>query len=365
MGIRRINLLVLCLMLVSAGAAADRVKDIAVVHGVRSNQLVGYGLVTGLMGTGDTTQARFTVQSLASLLGRMGVRVDPKRLQVRNVAAVLVTADLPPFARAGARIDVLVSSIGNARSLQGGTLVLTPLKAVDGKVYAVAQGPLLVGGFGSSSGGSSQTKNHTTVGRIPQGALVEREVNFSFKGKTTLQLDLMSPDFTTAARIVEAVNKSLGAELAKADDPGTIVLSLPEEKRSNLVGLVAKLENLQVEADNRARVVINERTGTIVMGDDVRVSTVAISHGNLHVEVQEQTLVSQPGAFSKGDTVVSRADQVAIHEERGPIHVIDKGASLGDVVRALNAIGATPRDLIEILQAMRAAGALKAQLEIL
>ncbi len=365
MGIRKSLSLVLSILFFSGLARADRIKDIAVIHGVRSNQLVGYGLVTGLMGTGDTTQARFTVQSLASMLGRMGVRVDPKRLQVRNVAAVLVTADLPPFARAGARIDVVVSSIGNARSLQGGTLVLTPLKAVNGEVYAVAQGPLLVGGFGSSSGGSSQTKNHTTVGRIPQGALVEREVKFSFKDKTSLQLDLVVPDFTTAAHIVEVVNKGLGAEIARADDPGTVTLDLPEDKRKNLVGLVSKVENFQVDAGSRARVVINERTGTVVLGDDVRVSTVAISHGNLHVEVQEQSLASQPGPFSRGDTVVTRADKVKIREEKGPIRVIEKGASLGDLVRALNAIGATPRDLIEILQAMRAAGALKAKLEIL
>lgn len=344
---------------------AERIKDLAVVHGVRSNQLFGYGLVTGLAGTGDTSQARFTVQSLAAMLGRLGVRVDPKSLQVRNVAAVMVTAELPAFARSGSRIDVLVSSIGNARSLQGGTLVLTPLKAVDGQVYAVAQGALLVGGFAASSGGASKSKNHTTVGRLPQGALVEREVNFEFGAAQSLQLDLIYPDFTTASRIVSEVNQVMKAKVAKALDPGTIQLHIPPGRDQDLVSLVAEVENLQVTPDNRARVVINERTGTVVMGDSVRVSTVAISHGSLHVEVKPQTAVSQPGPFSRGGTVTSREDRISVREEKGPIRVLKQEATLGDLVRALNAIGASPRDLIEILQAVRAAGALPAKLEIL
>jgi flagellar P-ring protein precursor FlgI len=355
---------------ISADAArADRIKDISVVHGVRGNQLFGYGLVTGLMGTGDTNQARFTVQSLASMLGRMGVRIDPKRLQVRNVAAVLVTAELPPFVRSGARIDVVISSLGNCRSLKGGTLVLTPLKAVDGKIYAVAQGQLLLGGYsaggsGGGSGGGSSTKNHTTVARIPQGAFVEREVILKIQGDS-LQLDLVTPDFTTAARITSVVNKEMKANVAKAIDPGTIELSVPADSQGDLVSLIARIEHLEVIPDSRARVVINERTGTVVMGDRVRISTVAISHGNLHIEVQPQMVVSQPEPFSSGQTVVSGENQINVEEERGPVRLVEKTATLGDVVKALNAMGATPRDLIEILQAIRAAGALSAKLEIL
>ncbi len=362
---KKVMVAVALVLLATGEAGAERIKDLAVVHGVRSNQLFGYGLVTGLMGTGDSIQSRFTFQSLAALLGRMGVRIDPRSLQVRNVAAVMVTAELPPFARAGSRIDVVVSSIGNARSIQGGTLILTPLKAVDGNVYAVVQGSILVGGFQAESSGASRSKNHTTVGRIPQGALVEREVPFSLAGRETLQLDLLSPDFTTAARIIEAVNQESGAEVASAQDPGTIQLAVPEQQRNNLVGLIARIENLEVSPDTIARVVINERTGTVVLGNKVQVASVAISHGNLHVEVVPNTVVSQPAPFSQGETVVAQQDRVRVQEDDGPIRLVEQSATLGDVVRALNAIGATPRDLIEILQAMRAAGALQAKLEIL
>jgi flagellar P-ring protein precursor FlgI len=352
-------------LFISSLSYAERIKDIAVVHGVRSNQLYGYGLVVGLNGTGDSLQARFTLQSLAAMLGRMGVRVDPTQIQVRNVAAVMVTAELPPFARAGTHIDVVVSSLGNARSLQGGTLVFTPLKGADDNIYAVAQGPLSVGGFEASSGGASVTKNHTTVGRIPQGALVEREVPAPLNGQDVLQLDLLVPDFTTAARMVEVVNKQLAGEVAQALDPSTIRLAVPVERKQKLVSLVAEIEGLEIQTDQRARVVINARTGTVVLGDQVRISTVAISHGNLHLEVKPHLVTSQPGPFSTGKTVVGREDEINVREDKSQVVVIQSGPTLGDVVRALNTIGATPRDLIEILQAIRAAGALPASLEIL
>ncbi|RME20794.1 MAG: flagellar basal body P-ring protein FlgI [Deltaproteobacteria bacterium] len=352
-------------LLLAVQAGAERIKDVASVHGVRSNQLVGYGLVVGLKGTGDSYRSRFTIQSLAAMLGRMGVRVDPRRLQVRNVAAVVVVADLPPFARAGSRIDVVVSSIGDARSLVGGTLVFTPLKGADGNVYAVAQGELVVGGWSERSAGSSFSKNHTTVGRIPQGALVEREVPTRLGSKGYIQLDLNRPDFTTAARIAEQVNKALGAERAKALDPGTVRVELGKGDEQKLVSLVAKIEELEVATSRRARVVVSERTGTVVMGAEVRIHTVAITHGNLHLEVRPQATISQPNPLARGRTTVVRQDEIGVRESVKPLQVIEAGTTLGDVVRALNAVGATPRDLIQILQAIHAAGALPAELQVI
>lgn len=361
----RSSLIIIFALLHCPISHAERIKDIAVVHGVRSNQLYGYGLVVGLNSTGDSIQARFTLQSLAAMLGRMGVRIDPSQIQVRNVAAVMVTAELPPFARAGTHIDVVVSSVGNARSLQGGTLIFTPLKGADDNIYAVAQGPLSVGGFEASSGGSSVTKNHPTVGRIPQGALVEREVQAAVNGQEFRQLDLLTPDFTTAVRMAAAVNKQLGDDVAQAIDPSTIRLSISPERKQKVVGLVAEIEGLEIQPDQRARVVINARTGTVVLGDQVRIATVGISYGNLHLEVKPHLVTSQPGPFSSGKTVVSREDDIKVTEDKNQVVVLQTGPTLGDVVRALNAIGATPRDLIEILQAIRAAGALPASLEIL
>ncbi len=355
----------LLLSTVSPRAQATRIKDLSVVHGVRSNQLFGYGLVLGLKGTGDSSQSRFTMQSLAAMLGRMGVRIDPQRIRARNVAAVMVTADLPPFSRAGSRIDVLVSSIGNARSLQGGTLLFTPLRGADGKVYALAQGPLSLGGFGMQSGSSSVSKNHVTVGRIPQGALVEREIPSALSNTENIQLDLLNPDFTTAKRIIDTINKALGAELASAADPGTIQIAVPEKRRNNLVSLVAELEGLSVTEDIKARVVINERSGTIVMGENVSISTVAISHGSLYLEVHPNMQVSQPGPFSSGETVTAGQDQVVAEEVNRSFALVEQSATLGEVVRTLNSIGATTRDMIEILQAIRAAGALPATLDII
>jgi len=361
----RLALALLAAMLFAAPASAERIKDISNVHGVRSNQLFGYGLVVGLKGTGDTIQSRFTTQSLAAMLGRQGVRIDPREIQVRNVAAVMVTAELPPFARSGARLDVVVSSIGNARSLSGGTLLFTPLKAADGNVYAVAQGPVSVGGFDLQGGGSSLSRNHTTAGRVPQGALVEREVPMNLAGREEILLDLVQPDFTSAARIAEAINAALKAELAEADDPGRVRVRLPEEQRGKLVALVAQIEALEVAPDAVARVVVNERTGTLVMGEAVRIAPVAVSHGSLQLEIRSVPVVSQPEPFSRGTTVTTSAEELSAQEQPGTLRLVERGATLGEVVRALNAIGASPRDLIDILQAIRAAGALPARLEIL
>jgi len=358
-------LLLMLLFFPIALVRAERIKDLAVAHGVRSNQLFGYGLSVGLKGTGDTTQSRFTLQSLSAMLGRMGVRIDPAGLQARNVAAVMVTADLPPFTRSGSRIDVVVSSIGNARSLQGGTLVFTPLRGADGKVYAVAQGPVSVGGFDVASQGATLSKNHTTVGRIPQGALVEQEVSVPLNDLTTLQLDIISPDFTTASRMTDGINKMLGADLATAVDPGTIQIGVPDDRKGKLVALMADIEALEVKPDAVARVVINERTGTVVIGSQVRIATVAIAHGNLHLQVSPRWAISQPNALGRGNTVTGREDDLIAKEDRNGLQVVELGATLGDVVKALNSIGASPRDLIEILQAIRAAGALPASLDIL
>lgn len=351
--------------LLATPAAAERLKDIATVHGVRSNQLVGYGLVTGLSGTGDSYRSRFTLQSLAAMLGRMGVRIDPQRILVRNVAAVMVVAELPPFARSGTRIDVVVSSIGDARSLLGGTLVFTPLKGADGQVYAVAQGEITVGGWQQNSFGSWSRKNHTTTGRIPGGALVEREVPSTLAGAKYIQLDLQQPDFSTAANIVAAINKSLGGQQARALDPGTIQVDVPEAQRQQLVKLVAGLEQLEITTSRRARVVVSERTGTVVMGSEVRLHTVAITHGNLHLEIKPRVGVSQPNPLAAGSTKVTREDVLEGREAVKPLRVVESGTSLGEVVRALNAVGASPRDLIQILQAIHAAGALPAELDVI
>jgi flagellar P-ring protein FlgI len=358
-------LLAMTALSIPGAGRAERIKDLATVQGVRSNQLIGYGLVVGLKGTGDTQQARFTLQSLAAMLGRLGVRIDPRDIQVRNVAAVVVTTELPPFAKTGTRIDLSVSSIGNARSLVGGTLVFTPLKAADGEVYAVGQGPLSVGGFDLSSGGASVSKNHTTVGRIPQGGTVEREVAFSLEGSSELRWNLETPDFTLAARVAEVMNTALATKAARAVDPGTIALAVPAERADQLVQLVAELEVLEVQADSRARVVVNERTGTVILGEKVRISTVALAHGNLQLEVRPERVASQPAPFSRGDTVVVQEDKLEVTEDGAAVRLVEGGATLAELVRALNAIGASPRDLIDILLALRAAGALHASLEIL
>lgn len=350
-----------------AGAQA-RVKDVARVQGIRENSLYGYGLVIGLNGTGDKSRSNpFTPQTIVNMLQRLGISVPVDRLDGKNVAAVMVTAKLPPFARAGMALDVTVSSLGDATTLQGGTLLLTPLQAADGRVYALAQGPVSVGGFAASgAGGDTVQKNHPTVGRIPGGAIVEREISFALD-PSTLTFALLQPDFTTAVRLAAAVNGAVGAEVARAVDPTTVVVQVPPSERPRVVEFIARIESARLEIDAPARVVINERTGTVIMGAHLRISTVAVSHGNLAITIREDTQVSQPPPLAPrgAATVVVPKSDVTVREDKGQLAVVPQGASIGEVVQGLNALGVTPRDLIAILQAIRQAGALMAELEIM
>lgn len=345
---------------------AARIKDITDLKGVRSNQLVGYGLIVGLDGTGDGNSSLFTIQSLASMLEKMGVSIPPKALKVKNVAAVMVTADLPPFARAGSRIDALVSSIGDAKNLQGGTLLMTPLKAPDGRIYAVTQGPVSTGGFAvSGASGSGIQKNFPTVGRVVEGALVEREVKTRFNMKESLTFALHHPDFTTATRVASAINTFLASNLARTPDAGTIEVEVPDRYQGRLVEMVSLIEGLGVTPDTVSKVVINERTGTVIMGENVRIATIAIAHGNLSIQISESRNVSQPLPFSEGQTAVTPETDVQVAEGNNPVYLMQSGVSIGEVVRALNALGVSPRDLIAIFQALKSAGALQAKLEII
>lgn len=358
------GLLALFLAWPSNGLAV-RIKDIASIKGVRSNQLVGYGLVIGLDGTGDGKKSKFTIQSMASLLEKMGITVNEKDIAVANVAAVMVTAELPPFARSGSRIDALVSSIGDASNLQGGTLLFTPLKAANGSTYAVGQGPVVTGGFSASGAGGSVQKNFPTVGRVVGGAVVEKELAYDFNQKRALTLSLHQPDFTTAARVAESVNAALYGTMATTPDPGSVEIKVPERYIGNLVELVSMVEGLDVTPDALAKVIINERTGTVVMGENVRISTLAIAHGNLSIVIRESANISQPPAFSSGETVVTPNTDISVKEGTNHLMVMEAGVSIGEIVRALNALGVSPRDLIAIFQAIKAAGALQAELEII
>ena len=347
---------------------AARIKDIADIKGVRQNQLVGYGLVVGLEGTGDSDDSLFTIQSLASLLEKMGVTVQTKDIdKVKNVAAVMVTAELPPFANQGSRIDVLVSSLGDADSLQGGTLLFTPLRASDGQVYAVAQGPVSTGGFTvSGNSGDQVQKNFPTVGRVVGGALVEKEIHTDFNQKDSLTLALHEPDFTTATRVAQAINRAFYSQLARTENAGSIHVSVPENYLGDTVQFVTMIESLGVTPDTVSKVVVNERTGTVIMGENVRISTIAIAHGNLSIQIDESQNVSQPLPFSRGgQTVVTPQSEIVVHEGKNPLFLVESGVSIGEVVKALNALGVTPRDLIAIFQALKAAGALQAELEII
>ncbi len=349
-------------------ADAARLKDIATFEGVRSNQIIGYGLVVGLNGSGDKSGTTFTTQTLTNMLKRMGITVSPDKVRVKNVAAVMVTADLPPFVKTGSTIDVLVSSTGDATSLQGGTLLTTPLYGVDQKIYAVAQGPISIGGFSvSGAAGGGVQKNHPTVGRIVQGATVEKEVPIRWLGKTDISLKLNQPDFTTALRTAELINKQIPEAAAQPIDASTIKFNVPEQFRGNLATMVADLERLEVRPDSVAKVIIDERTGTVVVGENVRISTVAVAHGNLSIQIKESFQVSQPGPLAGGgaQTVVTPQSQVEVQEESQRLLLLESGPTISDVVKALNAIGATPRDLIMVFQAIKAAGALHAELEII
>ncbi len=348
--------------------AAVRIKDIADIKGVRQNQLVGYGLVVGLEGTGDSDSSLFTIQSLASLLEKMGVTVQTGDIEdVENVAAVMVTADLPAFASLGSRLDVLVSSIGDAENLQGGTLLFTPLRAADGNVYAVAQGPVSTGGFAvSGNSGDQVQKNFPTVGRVVGGALVEKELQSNFNQKNALTLTLKDPDFTTASRVAQAINRAFYSQLARTENAGSIRVTVPENYLGNTVQFVTMIESLGVTPDTVSKVVVNERTGTVIMGENVRIATIAIAHGNLSIQINESQDVSQPLPFSSGgQTVVTPESEIVVQEGKNPIFLVESGVSIGEVVKALNALGVSPRDLIAIFQALKAAGALQAELEII
>lgn len=357
----------LAMLLLSLPVQAQRIKDITSLQGVRENQLVGYGLVVGLDGTGDqTTQTPFTTQSINSMLTQLGVTLPPgTQLQLKNVAAVMVTATMLAFAKPGQRVDVTVSSLGNAKSLRGGTLLMTTLKGIDGNVYAIAQGNVLVAGVGASSGNSSAQVNHLNVGRIPTGATVERAVPTPLGQGEYVFLESLDSDFTTVSRIVRSVNQQFGDDTAQATDGRQVRVKAPWEP-SQRVEFIARLENLNVTPGEAApKVIVNARTGSVVMNQLVRVSACAVAHGNLSVTISSETEVSQPNPLAQGNTVTAERASVEVKQDKSGLVVLPNATSLTDVVKALNAVGVTPIDLLAILQAMKAAGALRAELEVI
>ena len=365
--------MICCLALLTstvfAESAMTRIKDIAKIQGVRSNQLMGYGLVVGLPGTGDSDDTVQMIQSTVAMLKNFGITINADDLDTDNVAAVMVTATLPPFVREGDTIDVTISSMGDADSIQGGTLLQTPLRAADGEVYAVAQGPVSTGGFvaGNGGGNSRAQRNFPTVGTTPNGAIVERTVEDDLGKNGQLSLSLSNMDFTTATRVANSINAAYSqyGNIARAANPGRIDIRIPPGYRSNVVGFIASIESLPIRPDNVAKVVFSERTGTIVMGGDVSVDECAITQGGLSIKVQRDTQVNQPNPFSYGTTMVTRTEDTNVDEEMSSSVVIPATTSISDIVGALNAVGATPRDCISILQAMKAAGAIHAVLEII
>lgn len=364
-----------------------RIKDIASISGIRDNQLIGYGLVVGLAGTGDDMKNGFTRDTLANMLIRQGLTMgSDKTLKAVNTAAVMVTATLPPFAKQGTKLDIVVSSIGNAKSLGGGTLLMTPLRGADGEVYAVAQGAITLGGYTAGGTGSGTVKNHPGVGRIANGALVEREVRYALDKSRTLTINLFHPDFTTAARLAAAINEVKDQVLARPLDSSSISVTLSPDSSENIFELISRIENLDVPVDAQAVVVMNENTGTVVMGENVRISTIAVAHGNLSIQIKETPIVSQPLPFAPppprgsvpsalpegkalvapgGQTVVTSEKSTTVEEEKKQLIIIPRGVTIQDVVKALNAVGVTPRDLITIMQTIKAAGALQADLKII
>jgi flagellar P-ring protein precursor FlgI len=351
---------------VQPGGAASRIKDLANVEGVRQNQLIGYGLVVGLNGTGDTiNNSPFTRQSLQAMLERLGVNIRGQTLRTGNVAAVMVTANLPAFSTQGTRIDVTVSALGDAKSLQGGVLLVTPLLGADGNVYAVGQGSLAIGGFQAEGEAAKIVRGVPTVGRIANGAIIEREIEFALNRLRQVRLALRNADFTTAKRIASAINDYLGAAVAEPVDPSTVQLTLPEKYPQNLVALLTEVEQLQIEPDLPAKIVIDERSGVIVMGRDVRVAMVAVAQGNLTVTISETPQVSQPAPFSRGRTVTAPRSRIGVQEDGSKLAVVKEGVSLQQLVDGLNALGIGPRDLIAILQAIKAAGAIQADIEVM
>jgi len=356
---------------ISSSAEAARIKDLSGIKGVRSNQLIGFGLVIGLTKTGDSAvNVFFSIQAIASMLKKLGVTIPSDRigqLQFKNIATVIVTADLPAFAKHGDSIDVTVSSLGDAKSLQGGTLLMTPLKGTDNNTYAVAQGPISIGGFSVQGAARGVQKNHLTVGRISNGGLVEKEIKSNFNIKDEIILALKKTDFTTASRITKAINNDMKDEVATMLDGRTVRIQIPKFYMNNASDLVTKIESIEVAPDTEAKVIIDERTGTVVMGENVRISSVAVAHGALFVQIKEEPVVSQPPALASetAETVVLPRTRISVGEGEDKLLVIPKSVSLGDVVQGLNSIGVTPRDLIAILQAIKSSGALHARLELI
>ena len=361
---RAVTVVLMIIFTAVSAQAAVKIRDLAQVEGIRDNQLYGLGVVVGLNGSGDKNNTEFTVQNLVNMLDRLDVAVSKDDVKVKNVATVMVTAKLPPFANAGNKIDVTVSSIGDAKSLEGGTLLLTPLKASNGMTYAVAQGPLSVGGMNVAAAGAGVVKNHPTVGMIPNGAIIEREVEYS------LALDHFNLNFKTVgiSDIVQAksaINGFMGVDVAEIISPTTIKVNVPGEFRNNFYDFMGSLLNIEIQPETFARVIVDERTGTIVMGSDVRISTVAVAHGNLTITISNQVEVSQPAPFSMGQTIAAQTTQVNVAEDQSKLMIVPEGVTISDLVKALNAIGVTPRDLISILQAIKSAGALHADLELM
>lgn len=352
------------LSFLSVPAEAVRIKDIASFSGVRDNQLIGYGLVVGLAGTGDKKDSVFTVSSMKNMLDRMGIGLDSNALKVKNVASVMVTAKMPVSSKPGTKLDVTVSSVGDATSLLGGVLLQTALKGVDGNIYCLAQGALTVGGYSVQGQAASTQKNVSTVGLIPGGGIVEREIPFQFNQQDHLTLNLRNGDFSTAQQIAERLNKAMGGNFAHAVDGMSVNVAVPPQYRNNLVPLMASVENLEVTPDTAAKVVVDEKTGTVVLGKDVRITRAAVAHGNLQITVQETEQVSQPAPFSNGQTVVTPETNINVREENRRLHLVE-GATLQELVDGLNAIGATPRDLISILRSLQVSGSLHADLEVI
>jgi flagellar P-ring protein FlgI len=350
---------------IDAPAGSARLKDVAAIQGAAQTPLIGYGLVVGLNKTGDRRQTIFSAQTLANMLERFGIAVAPGEMKVENIAAVMVTAQLGPYSQTGGRLDVTASSIGDARSLQGGTLMPTPLRGPDGRVVALAQGPLTLGGFGAGNGDNGVQVNHLTVGRVPNGGMIQEAKRWTPPTGDVLQFSLYEPDFTSATRIARAINMELGTEAARVIDAGSVAVQVPQEFRATLPELIARIEPLPVSLDVAARVVINERTGTVVMGGDVRLGTAAVAHGNLSVRISTQFDVSQPAPMSGGQTTVTPQTELDVNEGDAQLVTLDAGATLADVVRALNLLGVTPRDIIAVMQALKAAGALRAEIVIL
>jgi len=382
-----VTVLIACLCL-PASAGAARIKDISSIGGIRDNQLVGYGLVVGLMSTGDSIKNGYTRETLSNMLSRQGLAMRDKDLKSNNIAAVMITAVLPPFAKTGAKLDVMVSSVGDAKSLLGGTLLMTPLRGADNEIYAVAQGAVVIGGFvagANSASGSAVGKNHTTVGYITNGALIEKELRYDFEKTRQLAVNLYQPDFTTLNRLASTVSSRIGDVDVKLVDSGSALITVKNSYKGSIVSLLSAIENLDVSIDTAAVVVLNEKTGTVVMGENVRISTIAVAHGNLSFQIREDYNVSQPLPFaprgvpgqgptdaghgvtmgSGGQTVVTPSTQINVAEEKKALTVVPRGVTIQDVVRGLNAMGVTPRDLMQILQTIKAAGSLQADLKVM